>query len=92
MHGHPPGHVDDRRLPHRHALVEAQDGVERLFRRGAVAEAVEDPRAVRGVGHRLQRDRPHPLAHPGTTLPTLNQCDCTATPSSPVERSWATRE
>ncbi len=35
---------------------------------------------------------PTPGSAQATTLPTLNQCDCTATPSSPVAESRATIE
>ena len=62
-------------------------------------------RGIGSLGHQLQRQRPvgdltlacvatapTPARAQGTIGPTENQCDCTATPSSPVRGSRATIE
>ena len=60
--------------------------------RSSCGNQVEPARAVGGLGDRLRRDRANPGAAQMTIDPTENQCDWTATPSSPVAGSRATIE
>ena len=70
-------------------------GEHRRYRGGGVVsllDAIKRSGPVCHLGHRLGRCSADPGLAQATTLPTENQCDCTATPISPVDGSRATIE
>ena len=87
--------VDDGDLAERRPASSAATSA-RERRRAALARLParsSSARAVGGLGDRLRRDRADARRAPtGTIEPTENQCDWTATPSSPVAGSRATIE
>jgi hypothetical protein len=79
--------VHDPELPHVAAVVASDQRGQRLLRviRFDISIAGGRPWRLKVVGHAA-------VWEPGTTLPTENQCDCTATPICPVAASRATIE
>jgi hypothetical protein len=89
---HPALRVDHRHLPVAGLLVRGHGAVERLLRRGALLQQVQDARPVGRVDDGLRGHRPTPARTHGTTGPTANQWDWTATPTAPVAGSKPTME
>src|SRR4051812_23512410 len=87
-----PGGIDDRHLAELRAVVGGRQLGERVGGRDARRQEVEHAGAVRRLADRLGRDRADARARHETTDPTLNQCDWTATPTSPDWGSRATME
>ena len=76
--------VDDGDLAVAGLRIGRELGCERLLRMLPVGQPVEQPRAVGGLGDDWVATAPTPARAHGTIGPTANQCDWTATPSSPV--------
>ena len=87
----PAAGVDDGHLPAARAGVAREQVGERVARRPP-RQQLERLRAVRISTFAWVATAPTPGCAQGTTGPTENQCDWTATPSSPVPLSRATIE
>ena len=85
--------VDEGQLAHVAPLVLRQQGGQRL---GSGTPFLEQRQAARPSPETLTKDwvaiAPTPASAQGQSEPTENQCDCTATPISPVSGSRATIE
>jgi hypothetical protein len=86
------GRVDHRDLAHLGCRVAREQRLQRVVGALPRAHQLEPELAVARIHERLRRDHADAASAQGTTEPTLNQCDCTATPNCPVAGSRATIE
>ena len=80
VRGHTTFRVDHRHLTHLGVGIRPQQRGEHRGHGRAGAHQVQPARPVRGIDERLRRDRADPGSAQVTPAPTVNQCDCTATP------------